>query len=281
MLFSKKPAGRWRVAQSFEQKSLESTDDLNEWIRVRRHTWRNLINLLSANVVFDNSTRVLDIGCSSTSIFLGLANGEKYALDPNINRLFSLHPFLLNIAEYKDVNFVNAGIEELSSDKPFDVIFMINMLDHVDDLTLVTSKIDKLLSRNGKLILIVDCYDDLVVRNIISSFDVDLPHPHHFMLQDIYSLFGSFKLIMKIRADSIYDELNFRNQKNSIEIYRVDKFLNRMKRHLIMEGDGTLLFTIKYLLCYTIALSVATIRRKSHPIHPLKKPWLFVFKKDS
>src|SRR5665648_170477 len=261
MSSNKQKNTRWRIAQSFEQSGLENKDNITEWLIVRRLTWQSLLDLLDGDIPFDNSKRILDIGCGPTSIFLSLRTGQKYALDPNIEYLFKLHPFMRDVEEYKDVTFLSSSIEKISYEKQFDTVFMINMLDHVNNLESIRDKIYEILKPGGSLVIVVDCYPDILVREIIRRFDVDLPHPHHFIEQDIIQMFNTYKLQKNCSAQQVFSEANFKGQTSDIEFHRLDRFLKRMKEHLMIEGKGNITFTVKYLLCYTMSLSVGIIRR--------------------
>jgi len=282
MLAKKVSKKRWLAAQEQEKKGIESAEDIKEWLRIRRHTWGNLVDSLKGDIAFDSSKRILDIGGGPTSIFLALREGEKYVVEPNVERLFKLHPFVREVEEYRDVNFISSPIEEAAFDKQFDLIFIINVLDHVGTLKPVVDKIDELLAPSGILIIVVDCYADRAVRRIINFFDVDLPHIHHFVADDIIRLFSNYKL--KKQDNEVFrliNELPFKGQRAEIKIYRADKFIGRMRQHLSNSGKkGNILFASKYILCYSLALLIASLRRQEKPIHPLKKARLFVFQKQ-
>jgi SAM-dependent methyltransferase len=273
---------RWFAAQEEEKRSVESADDIKEWLRVRRHTWKALLDSLKDVAPIDSSKRILDVGCGPTSVFLSIREGDKHAVDPNLDRLFQLHPFIKDVEEYKDVRFTAKPIEETTFDKQFDLIFLINVLDHVDALKPVTDKVGELLSPTGIIVVVVDCYADGAVKKLMSFFDVDLPHPHHFIVEDIVNLFPGYELRKKDdQIFHIFQGCTFKGEKSEIEIYRVDRLLARMKQILKREGKlGNIPFMAKYTLCYTLALVIAVIRRREKPIHPLKKLRLFVFQKS-
>ncbi len=273
---------RWTIAQEHERKGIESGDDINEWLRVRRHTWANLTDSLKDDLLIDNSTKTLEIGGGPTSIFLGLREGSKYVVDPNLDRLFKLHPFIREIEEYKDVNFISSPIEDADINQQFDVIFIINALDHLSKLGPLVDQIDGLLAPSGMLIIVVDCYADEVVRDTIQLFDVDLPHPHHFVAQDIIQMFSKYKLRKQdSKAFRLIDEIPFKGEKFDIEIYRIDKFISRMKNNPSFWGrKGDILFALKFFLCFSSAFLMALLRQKERPIHPLKKARLFIFQKE-
>jgi len=272
---------RWLIAQELEKKGIESADDMEEWIRIRRNTWGNLANLLKDEIRIDDYTRILDIGCGPTSVFLGLRQGQKYAADPNLKSLFELHPWIKDVEEYKDVTFIPENCEEINTDQKFDLIFTINMLDHINEVNPFIDKIDELLSPSGTIVVLVDCYADAMVSKIMNFFDVDLPHPHHFITEDIIKMFSRYKL--KKQDDKIFrifENCAFKGNKHRIEVYRVDKLFTRMNQILKEVGkQKDLLFIIKYFICYVLALLIAIIRRKESPVHPLKKVRLFIFQK--
>lgn len=193
---------RWRTAHEAELATLEDQESVTRHLYMRKSSWANLIISLKGFIDFCSSTRVLDIGGGSTSVFLGLRQGKKYVVDPNLDHFFQRYPFARELPEYKDVNFISLPIEEAVFDKAFDVIFSINALDHMANLRAVVSKLDELLAPSGTLVLVVDCYADQLVARIIRFFDVDPPHPHHLVAGDIQRLFTGYGLLK--RDDSIY-----------------------------------------------------------------------------
>lgn len=275
------PRKRWLAAHKIEAAGLDSAEDIMEYLGLRRHTWSKLLDLLKDEIAFDSLKRVLDIGCGPTSIFLALRGGEKYVVDPTLNHLFNLHPFVREVEEYIDVNFVSSTIEDTTFDKPFDLIFTINSLDHVGALKPVIDKIDELLAPGGFLVVIVDCYADRAARNIMTFFDADLPHPHHFIIDDISRIFSAYQLIKQDNNIlELFLETPFRGKKKEIKIYRLDKFFSLMRQVLRSMGkQRDILFIARYILCYSLALCTTSITRREKPIYPLKKARLFVYQK--
>lgn len=274
---------RWLAAQEQEKRGVESAEEIKEWVRVRRQTWASLLDSLKEDLTFDNSTRILDIGGGPTSIFLALREGEKYAVDPNLESLFLFHPFVKDVEEYKDVNFISSPIEEVDFDKQFGLIFMINVIDHVGELKPVIDRIDELLAPYGLLVTVTDCYTDRVVRDTISFFDPDPPHPHHFVVEDIITLFSHYKL--KKQDGQIFNIINeppFRGQRSEIEIYQINRFFAKMRGMINGLGkQGDVLFLLKYVTCYGLALLLTLLRRQEKPIYPFKKARLLVFQKPA
>lgn len=272
---------RWLLANEQERKGVGNAEDMKEWLRVRRYTWPNLISYLRGYVTFDGKSKILEIGGGPTSIFLAIGEGERYMVDPNWSTILQANPFMGDVVEYGGVTFISSAIEDVAIDKKFNLIFTINTLDHVADLEPTVNKINELLEPAGYLIVIVDCYADSAVRNIMSFFDIDLPHPHHFLTTDVLRLFSSYEFIKQDdRINELINGCSFRGQKKEIAIYRVDKLFARMWMILKSEGrERDIVFISKYMLCYGLSLLIAAVNRRESPIHPLKKDRLFIFRK--
>jgi hypothetical protein len=273
---------RWLEAQRLEDTP-DSPDDMHEWVEVRRDTWARLIDYLMRQGLVNRPRKTLDIGGKGTAIFLALKDGERYAVDPVYQDLFQVHPFLRELDEYQGVNFLAMPVEEVATVDRFESIFCINVLDHMADLKTIAGKIEGLLAPSGTLVVIVDCYADRAVRNLVRWFDVDLPHPHHFLTQDIPLLFSRLALLKQDPAifGLFLTGRLFRGDRVDIPVYRVDRLLGRFILLLRQSGKRwwAVPFALKLCLVYSLALLLASLRGKEAPIHPLKKPRLFVFKK--
>ena len=268
---------RWLIGLEKEKGYNAKREDIEERIIDRRITWARLLNLLKGEVTFDNSKRVLDIGAEATSIFLALREGEKYAVDPLFDYLFQLHPFLKEIEEYKDVNFISRPLEDMASDKGFDIIFTLASINHIDKVKPFIDKIDELLLPSGILVAVVECYPDRVVRNIMSFFDPNLFHPHSFTAEDIMRLFSSFRLIKREQIEEIYAGCPSERRKPKMKIYRIDRIIQAHWQLLGEWGNRrNILFVFKFFLCYSLVFLIGLLRRQGYP---LSKHQLFIFQK--
>ena len=273
---------RWLVAQEQEKRAIElSTTDMVEHLRAHQRIAVRFLDSLKHEIALTGDKRVLEIGGGPTCIFLALREGIRYAVDPTYQQLFDLYPVLREIDEYKDVTFLSSSIEEAPLRGSFDLIFMLNVLDHVGNLKPVADKIGQLLAPSGKLVVVVDCYADPVVKGILTFFDIDLPHPHHFVTEDITRLFSNYRLIREDnRIFEIFYDSDTAEKQIGMSFYRVDKLLAKIKYHL--QGwyeKGGILFIIKFLACYSCALMTASLRMRERPVHPFKKLRLFIFQK--
>lgn len=268
---------RWLIGLEKEKRYNAKKEELEERIVERRCTWARLLDLLKREVTFDDSKRILDIGSEATSIFLALREGKKYAVDPLIDYLFELHPFLEEMEEYKDVNFISSPFEDVAIDEGFDIIFMLASINHVGNLKPFIDNIDKLLLPSGILIAVVECYDDRAVRNIMSFFDVYLHHPHHFVAEDIMRLFSSYRLVRREHIDEFYTDY-FSEKGKPKKISRVARLAAGQWQLLGEWGKRRdIPFVFKFFLCYSLTFLIGLLRRRDYP---LAKRQLFVFQKQ-
>jgi len=274
---------RWDIAQNEEKKGhVIPLADMVDHLYAHKIFVVKFLAALKDDLPLSGKQRILEIGGGPTCIFLALREGEKYAFDPTYEHLFGLYPTLREIEEYKDVIFISSPIEKAELKGQFDLIFTLNSLDHVAQLKPIVDKIDELLCPSGKLVIVVDCYADSLVSKIMRFFDIDLPHPHHFIAADIAHLFSNYKLVRQdLKIFEVFDDASTQAQRTGVKIYRIDKYISKMMAHLKEWGkENDIFFILKSFICYDLTFLIAYIRRREIPVYPLKKPRLFIFQKQ-
>lgn len=267
---------RWQIAQQVEKAHRERVKYTPEFISRAKSNGTSLLRIASeCGVAFDDSYKILEIGSAGTSIFLALQKGQRYAIDPLFNYIFDLYPFLKELEEYQEVNFITSTVEDASFSFKFDVIFAINVLDHTRDPQKVADKLKNLLAPGGYLIIVVDTYADKVVRNIMQFFDPDPAHPHHFIPENITALFENHRLIK-------YEGKIFEIYIHSGSDKGANLFLTRLKNAptTYPKALRRRFNVAKSGVCYAVCLPLASLRRAETPFYPFKKARLFIFRND-
>ncbi len=275
-------AGRWAVAQSAEDRALEDPATVQEWIAIRRETWRDIMRRASDHLGIGPDSRILEIGGNATPFFLALPEGRRTAVDTIYRHLFELYPGLRNLPEYRGVEFISSRLEDLPPDRTFDLLILINMLDHVQDPPDFARQLDRLLAKNGKVLVIVDTYADPLIRNLVRDFDVDIPHPHHFVHADVLALFPRYGLVLHDPRiwTSYFASPACSKATSHIPLFRVDQLVRRMRLNIReWKRGGDLLYTAKFFFIYGLALLLSVLRRRDPPAHPLKKQRLYLFQR--
>lgn len=102
---------------------------------------------------------ILDIGCGTgdvikilDEIFL-LVKKSKYItlVDPNLNYLREAEKKLTNV----NLDYWISTIEDFKTFAKYDLIFLIDILEHVDNPLKILRKVRKFLSKNGQIVIIV------------------------------------------------------------------------------------------------------------------------------
>lgn len=99
-----------------------------------------------------SSGPALEIGCYHGESTLELQRyfDDLTVIEPSIEAIEVARKVLRD-----DIIFHHCMIEDYSEDKKFDSIFLINTLEHVDDAILVLKTAKKLLSKKGRLYILV------------------------------------------------------------------------------------------------------------------------------
>jgi SAM-dependent methyltransferase len=279
--------GRWRIAQEAEKRYRQKYGYSRQILEQSKRNWEALLDLLPEGCVVDHqSKRILEVGGAGTSVFLAVKGRMNVAVDPLYEFLFELYPVLGDVDEYRDVVFVSRPIEDLEINEEFDLIFAVNTLDHMGNLDKVSRRIDSLLACGGYFIILVDCHFDSLVRSLNRRFDADLAHPHHFIMEDIEELFSGYSLVY---SDSSAWKL-FRGSSSGVYgslVKAFQSFLDAVAFGTEEAGTRSPRFPrivpllIRRLVVILLSFLIGLLRHREEPVYPLKKPRLFVFRKQT
>ena len=154
--------------------------------KVKKHTLRKKVGLINS---LSKKGYILDIG-SGTGDFLNACktNGWKtMGVEPSKNaRDLSIKKHQLVIKEESEI--------ETIEEKSFEIISLWHVLEHVPDLNNRIKEIDKLLKKDGRVIIAVPnrmSYDAERYQKNWAGYDVPR-HLYHFSPNDIKKLFGNY-----------------------------------------------------------------------------------------
>jgi 2-polyprenyl-3-methyl-5-hydroxy-6-metoxy-1,4-benzoquinol methylase len=177
------------VSHNDESKGLINT----AYHIVRNYTLRSKVKLI--NKLNGGEGRILDVGCG-TGAFLEsckTAGWEVVGMEPDLDAR--------TIAQKKLQAEIKPNLSALSRAKPFDIISLWHVLEHIPDLNEVIPQLHKLLADKGTLLIAVpnsDSYDATNFKQYWAAYDVPR-HLHHFTPSTIRPLFQKhgFKLVDK------------------------------------------------------------------------------------
>ena len=143
-----------------------------------------------------------------------LLEANQYAIE-NINDIFTQYNVDTN-----NINIIHSMLEDFKTDETYDIIMCEGMIPGLDNKTEVLSKLDKLLSKDG--VLIVTCADEVsylfeILRHYIGSFLVNEEHTFDEKLDIFEVAFNSHLETLKGMsrfkrdwcADNLLGEMHF------------------------------------------------------------------------
>jgi 2-polyprenyl-3-methyl-5-hydroxy-6-metoxy-1,4-benzoquinol methylase len=199
---------RWKIAQSYERKTwmennLSVDDDRNIEHLERFSNYEQIDDLLK------DKNSIIELGCGAfTNIRFILPKMEVTKislLDPLIeDYLNHPHCFYKN-QKIKDFNIdiKNTSIEELNVKEQYDVVVMINVLEHCFDVDEIFKKINSLLKNDG-LFIFSDVYFDDVETMVKSHYDAG--HPLRVSKKKINEILNNYNPIFEKRFTKLYSQ---------------------------------------------------------------------------
>lgn len=185
---------------------------------VRKHTLTKKAKLVSTII---KGKKVLDIGCGTGEFLLTLQERgfEVLGVEPSSLARNQAIELGLSVEEEKHLNEIQAN--------SFDLISMWHVLEHVYDLKERVKEINKILSKDGKLIIAVPnrmSFDASYYKKYWAAYDVPR-HLYHFTEKDLKQLFGDFgfklEKTLPMWFDSFYvSMLSEKYKKTSLGIFR-------------------------------------------------------------
>lgn len=181
-----KGSAKWRLAQQLELRWWarylrgRNPEDYLAW---KRSYWRGFLEPLGPELNMPEGARVLDAGCGPAGVFTVLQPYDVTAIDPLLDEYdHKLAHF--DRRAYPWVRFETVPLEFFRADRPFDVVFCLNAINHVSDLDAALDSLFKSVAAGGRLVLSVDCHRFGALKRLFRLIPGDALHPHQHSLED-------------------------------------------------------------------------------------------------
>ena len=179
---------RWQIAQIAEirwwQKYLRKKD-LPDYLDWKVRYWDTLLSKVIPLLAIEPGQKVLDAGCGPAGINLALKDYVVDATDPLLN---SYRSRLGIPAEAPHVNFREESLEDLSERNSYQVVFCMNVINHVANIEKSIENLVNTLKPGGQLVLTVDAHNYQLFRTIFSLIPGDILHPQQLGLTEYKTL---------------------------------------------------------------------------------------------
>lgn len=169
---------KWKLAQKLEfvwwQRYLRNKDTA-VYLEWKKRYWQDLLEKQSGSLQLPGNSMILDAGCGPSGIFLVLEGNQVDAIDSLLDKYELLPHFQPKNVPW--TTFRNLPIEGLEETGKYDVIFCLNAINHVKNLSLCYDKLVAALKPNGHLIISTDAHRHNYLKKIFQLIPGDMLHP--------------------------------------------------------------------------------------------------------
>ena len=191
---------RWTEAQYYEKKTWCEQSRGMDTDRNEEHLY-NFNKYETLDTVLQDGLSVIELGCGPyTNLRYILPAITKrvdsvYLLDPLIDDYLLNSPnctYKNSLAGHPVITF-NTPIEEFKVSRKYDLVVMINVLDHCFDIDLIFKKVWGMLKKNGVLVFNERAYIKGVKESIENIYDAG--HPIRISQEYLNSKLSAYKTL--------------------------------------------------------------------------------------
>jgi len=202
------PIERWATAQQFEEGYW-----LNVAVNAKEDRNYDHMNRFNNYEVLKGKkfNSVIEIGCGPFSLNSKLIF-QKIETD-NINNLTLLDPLIYKYTMhpncgYKNdnVKMINSSIEEFETDETYDLVIMVNVIEHCFDFNKVFEVIDNIFQKKGVFVFSEATVKSDHMSNISNNF-YDAGHPLRITDKFLEGFIEEkYSILYKKAFDNLYDQ---------------------------------------------------------------------------
>jgi len=195
---------KWKLAQKLEfvwwQRYLKSKD-AGAYLDWKKRYWQELLTKISPSLPHTSGLHILDAGCGPAGIFLSLEGNQVDAIDSLLDKYQLLPHFQPGKAAW--TRFRKIPLEELDETEKYDIVFCMNVINHVQDLALCYDKLAAALKPNGYLVISTDAHRNGFLKKIFQMVPGDMLHPVQLDINE-------YAALLKQRGMSIINQLLYK-----------------------------------------------------------------------
>lgn len=177
---------RWRVAQYFELrwwKNYLHKKDKNTYLQEKHKYWMRLYNMIAEHLKVNDTHKILDLGCGPSGIYMLFPKNKVTAVDPLI-AAYESKLEVFSKSQYATTTFLNSTIEDFKPDCQYDIVFCMNAINHVADISAAYEKLKLCTKLEGKMVVSIDAHNYSFFRFLFRLMPGDILHPHQYNLNE-------------------------------------------------------------------------------------------------
>ena len=203
---------KWKVAQKAEIKWWQSYlkgKDIQSYLAWKKQYWQDLYSQVIPSINPMAISNVLDVGCGPAGIFMIFPkNVQVLALDPLLNS-YEKNLTHFNPQWYKNVRFVSKPFEQFNTEEKFDLVFCMNVINHVQQIELCYDLLVRSMKDNGTLVVTIDAHNFQFFKYLFRILPGDILHPHQYDLEEYKNHLTSRGLTIisekKLKSEFFFD----------------------------------------------------------------------------
>lgn len=191
---------RWRFAQFFERiwwRQYLRKKNIKNYLHWKKNYWNAFLGKTGVNL--SAGCHILDAGCGPAGIFSVLTDARVDALDPLLERYESELPYF-DRADFPQVRFYALPLESFQPESPYDVVFCLNVINHVDDIDRCLDRLVAILNPGGHLVLSVDAHKRNWLQRLFQWVPADILHPHQHTRMQYEKMLTQRQMVLKRSA---------------------------------------------------------------------------------
>jgi 2-polyprenyl-6-hydroxyphenyl methylase/3-demethylubiquinone-9 3-methyltransferase len=180
---------KWKAAQYFEAlwwRGYLRRKDLLAYKIWKQNYWHGFLKILAKDVSLDSKGEYLDLGCGPAGVFMALP-GRVTAIDPLVEKYRQDFPLFFNGLP-GEVSFYGVKAEDFESEKPYDIVFCLNVINHVDDIAKAMQNLQHLCKSGGLLVISVDEHRWKTLHRVFRRLPLDILHPYQLCREEFQSM---------------------------------------------------------------------------------------------
>ena len=220
-----------------EIERMSKFEESNWWFAGRR---RIIINMLQKQLGTQSNLRILDVGCGSGYTTLALTKfGSVYGTDYSLSALKHCNESGLDKVVKSNSYYLPFRSET------FDVITILDVLEHIDDDIRVLKELKRVLKKDGIILIAVPAFQFLW-----SEHDVALSHfrrYNHKSLSTVIIRSGFYRIRLTYFISFLFPILVIykiidkpRNSNPKSTLIRLPNFINKLLRQVLFLEDKIL-----------------------------------------
>ncbi len=182
---------RWKIAQAAEIRWWQqylSLKDPKEYLSWKKSYWCEFLQQCDLPPLPDHAT-CLDAGCSVAGIFTILDKQRVVAIDPLLNEYQTHCANHFQTAWYPHTEFRQQILEHLEDNHCYDVVFCLNVINHVNNLKDSIYRLWRAVREGGTMVVSVDAHNYKLFKYLFRIAHGDILHPHQYDLDDYKTMF--------------------------------------------------------------------------------------------